>query len=265
MHQGRAARPAPGGPGDARHATVPAASGLLRREARGDDRRMPRRSPEPWTPAERRILTAFASPRAIQDWLDALDYNEESVYRSPRHVMATRRAHCFDGALFAAAALRQLGHPPLIVDLAAVRDDDHVLAVFRRGKHWGAVAKSNCVGLRYREPVHRTVRELVMTYFEQYYNLNGEKTLRRFSRPLNLARLDRLEWQSSDEHLDDVVAALEATRHETILTPAMIRQLSLTDRRSFDAGLLGSNPKGLYQPAPLKPRSDVRKRAARRA
>jgi hypothetical protein len=104
-------------------------------------------------------------------------------------VLRDRLAHCFEGALFAAGALRALGHPPLLLDLEAVRDDDHVLAVFRRNGAWGALAKSNYAGLRFREPVYRTLRELAMSYFEDYYSVEGERSLRSFStRPVNLAR-----------------------------------------------------------------------------
>jgi len=93
-----------------------------------------------------------------------------------------------EGALFGAAALRMIGHPPLLLDFEAVRDDDHVLAIFRFRGHWGALAKST-IRLRYREPVYRTLRELAMSYFEHYFNLRKEKTLRNYSRPVNPAPL----------------------------------------------------------------------------
>ena len=111
-----------------------------------------------------------------------------------------RTAHCLEGAVFAAAALRVLGFPPLLLDLEAVQDTDHVLAVYQVRGHWGAIAKSNFAGLRYREPVYRTVRELVMSYFESYINLRGDRTLRAYSAPVNLARFDRCRpgWMTTD-------------------------------------------------------------------
>ena len=127
-----------------------------------------------FTPAERAVFRRLNSPDKIQRFLDDLAYNKEpggATCRSPRRVLRDRMAHCMEGALFAAAALRMNGHPPLLLDLEAVRDDDHVLAIFRLRGHWGAAAKSNFAGLRYREPVYRTLRELVMSYFEQYFNL----------------------------------------------------------------------------------------------
>ena len=146
---------------------------------------------------ERRVLRKLTTPARIQRFLDCeIGYNLEpdgDTCNSPRLVLRHGVAHCMEGALVAAAALRLLGHPPLIVDLEAVRDSDHVLAVYRVDGHWGALAKSDYSGLRSREPVYRTLRELVMSYFEHYYNLAGEKTLRTYSRPVNLARFDRME------------------------------------------------------------------------
>ena len=126
---------------------------------------------DPFTPAERAVFRRLRSPELIQRFLDDIAYNKErggDTCRSPRRVMRDRTAHCMEGAMFGAAALRMLGHPPLLLDLEAVRDDDHVLAIFRVQGHWGALAKSNYSGLRYREPVYRSLRELVMSYFEHY-------------------------------------------------------------------------------------------------
>jgi hypothetical protein len=196
----------------------------------------------PFTPAERAVLRRLSSPERIQRFLDDLAYNNEpdgNTCRSPRRVLRDRTAHCMEGALFGAAALRQLGHPPLLLDLEAVRDDDHVLAIFRGRCGWGAVAKSNYSGLRYREPVYRTLRELVMSYFEHYYNLKGEKTLRRYSRPVNLARFDRIGWMTAEEDVWIIPDHLCSIPHFPILTPAASRALGRVDDRLFAAGLLG--------------------------
>src|ERR1035438_1953757 len=150
-----------------------------------------------FTPAELRVFYRLRTPHQIQRFLDEdLAYNKEPdglTCYSPRLVLRKRMAHCMEGAMFAAAALRMLGHPPLLLDLESVHDDDHVLAVYRSRGHWGAVAKSNYSGLRSREPVYRSLRELVMSYFEHYFNLRREKTLRHYSRPVNLRRFDRRE------------------------------------------------------------------------
>ena len=147
-----------------------------------------RQPPAAWTRAELAVLRRLRSPGRIQDFLDGLAYRTEDLPASPRRVLAERRAHCFDGALFAAAALRLAGHKPLLVDLQAVRDDDHVLAVYRDRGRWGALAKSNFSGLRFRDPIFRDLRELAASYFEDYFNLRGEKTLRNFSVPFDLSR-----------------------------------------------------------------------------
>ncbi len=119
------------------------------------------------TQSEKREWARLTSPRKIQDFLDGIPYSNESSYRCPLRVLREKTAHCFDGALFGAAAMRRLGHPPLVMNmLANDQDDDHMLALYRRDRRWGAVAKSNFAGLRFREPVYRTLRELMMSYFE---------------------------------------------------------------------------------------------------
>jgi hypothetical protein len=121
----------------------------------------------------------------------------------------------------AAAALQLRDYPPLIMDLEAVRDDDHVLALYRVSGHWGALAKSNHSGLRYRDPVYRSLRELVMSYFDQYLNDKGEKTLRRYSRPVNLLRFDALDWISSADDLRPIADYLVTSPHVSLLKPEL--------------------------------------------
>jgi len=201
------------------------------------------------TPEDRESLAGQNEPIRIQAFLDSIPYSTDAFYRSPLRVLHDRVAHCFDGALYAAAALRLIGYPPLIIDLLPDhRDDEHLLAVFKVEDHWGAVGKSNFVGLRYREPVYRNLRELVMSYFEQYYNVEREKTLRGYTKPMNLATLDTLNWMVRDEHLEKVADHLDERPRVTLFTKAMIRRLSLLDKRSCEAGLFGANPSGLYQP-----------------
>ena len=170
-----------------------------------------------------------------------MPYHLAETAWSPRHVLRDRTAHCLEGAIFAAAALRVLGLPPLLLDLEAVQDTDHVVAVFRIGGRWGAIAKSNFAGLRYREPVYRDLRELAMSYFDGYMNLRGERTLRAYSPPVSLARFDRVHpgWMTTTGDLWWVAEHLAALRHRPLLTPAMIRRLSTVDRRGRTAALVG--------------------------
>lgn len=144
-----------------------------------------------------------------------------------------------EGALTGAAALRMLGFPPLLLDLEAVRDDDHVLAIFRVGGSWGAIAKSSYAGLRYREPVYRTLRELVMSYFEHYYNPRREKTLRNYSRPINLARFDSIDWMTAEEDVWAIPEYLGEIAHRPLLRAAIAAKLSRVDERLYRAGRLG--------------------------
>jgi hypothetical protein len=174
-----------------------------------------------------------------------MPYHHASTAWSPRRVLRERRAHCLEGAVFAAAALRMLGHPPLLLDLEAVQDTDHVLAVYRERGHWGAIAKSNFTALRFREPVHRTLRELAMSYFEGYINLRGDRTLRAYSRPVNLARFDRRRpgWMTTDGDLWWIAEHLVGVSHTPLLRPALIRHLRRVDRRSLAASLVGHRPR----------------------
>jgi hypothetical protein len=206
-------------------------------------------APGSWTKGERALLRKLSSPARIQDFLDGLTYRPEDDPGCPRRVIHERKANCYDGAIFAAAALRELGHAPLLLDMWAVRDDDHVLAVFKAGGRFGAVAKSNFVGLRFREPIHRTLRELVLTYFEQYFNAAGEKTLRAWSPLLDLRRFDRFDWTFRDGPLHYVSERLDAMPHRRILTSAMERRLERVDSRSLEAGMYGALPEGLYKGA----------------
>lgn len=200
--------------------------------------------------AERTLLLGLDSPAALQAFLDELPYSADPFYRCPRRVLRDRRAHCFDGALLAAAGLRCLGLPPLVVDLYAERDDDHMLAVWQRDGCWGALAKSNFVGLRYREAIYQSLRELVMSYFEVFYNVLGEKTLRGFTVPLDLAQLDALDWMAADAGLEALAERFDALDRTPLLTPGMLAGLSRMDPRSFAAGMLGTDAAGVYRPDP---------------
>ncbi len=190
--------------------------------------------------AERSVFRRLQTPARIAQFLDGeIAYNHQSSCRSPRRLLRDRKGHCLEGALFAAAALRELGYPPLLIDLESVHDDDHVLAVYRENGHWGSIAKSNYSGLRHREPVFRTLRELVMSYFEHYFNLRREKTLRAYSRPVNLKRFDAMGWMTAEEDVWAVPQYLCEIAHTPILTDAQLRGLVRVDARLFQAGLAG--------------------------
>ena len=198
------------------------------------------------TKTEKRLLSRLTTPNKIQLFLDDLEYATETIYRAPLRVLHERTCQCFDGAVFAAAMLHRLRYPALILDLLPnKRDDDHVLALFRHNGFWGAIAKSNFSGLRFREPVYRDLRELVMSYFEHYYNLNREKTLRGYTHPLVLKAFDSCSWMTQDEAMELISQRLDKIRRVNILTRPMISQLTLVDGRSFHSGLYGANEAGL--------------------
>lgn len=192
------------------------------------------------TKGELAQLRRLNTPEKIQAYLDDIDYNLErdgETLRSPRRVLRDRTAHCAEGALLAAAAFRVQGRPPLLVDLEAVRDDDHVLAVYREKGLWGSVAISKFVGLRYRSPVYRTIRDLVMSYFDHYYNWDAERSLRAYSRPVSLARFDRIGWMTAEDELWEINDHLVRVSHVRLLPWGTSPRLARLDRRTYEAGL----------------------------
>lgn len=192
------------------------------------------------TAGELKILERLDSPRKIQDFLEQFTFNferEGDTCLSPRRVLAERRAHCIEGAMLAALALRIHGHKPLVLDLtAAPTDFDHVIAVFRQHGHWGAVSKTNHAVLRYREPVYATIRELVMSYFHEYTDDFGNKTLRSYSRPVDLSRFDAKGWMTSDDDVWYVAEHLADIPHIPLLSRGQIATLRKTDKLEQDIG-----------------------------
>jgi hypothetical protein len=203
---------------------------------------------------ECRVLSQLNTPKKVQDFVDRIEYNLEEhgeTCYSPRRVLMEKKANCIEGAIFAAAALRFHGHPPLIVDLTSVRDDDHILAVFKKRGHWGAIAKSKYSGLVFREPIHRTIRELAISYFESYFNFDGEKTLRGYSRPINLSRFDSRDWMKSEKDVFFIADYLNEITHKSLITNSMVRDLRMVTPLMKEAGELWMIKRGLLK----KPRS----------
>lgn len=194
-----------------------------------------------WTAAESRVLERLSTPAKVQDFLDAMPFNTvdgNETCMSPRLVLRTKRAQCMEGAMFAAAALRVHGFSPLVLDLSATKEDaDHVLAVFRVDGCWGAISKTNHAVLRYREPAYRTLRELVMSFFHEYFlQSNRVKTLRSFSRPVNLTRFDHRHWETSEEPNWYIAEYLCDVPHTPILTRSQIARLRKADATEHRAG-----------------------------
>jgi len=191
-----------------------------------------------FSPAELRKLRSLKDPHGIQRLINAMPYHLRDTAWSPRRVLQTNTSHCYEGALFAAAALRVNGYPPLVIDLEAEHDTDHVIAVYRVNGHWGAIGKSNYSGLQFREPVYRSLRELALSYFDIYFNMRRERTLRTFSRPVNLRRFDHLDWMTTDKPVWFVAEYLLTISHTPLMTPAQVKRLHRLDSRLFRAGCL---------------------------
>jgi hypothetical protein len=189
-----------------------------------------------------RTLRHLSSPAAIQAYLDSFPYIAEELNRSPLRVMQDQQAHCLDGGIFAALALARLGYRALILDLVPDpgMDDDHVLALFKQNGHWGCIAKSNYTFLRFREPVYRSLRELAMTYFESYTNTEQWKTLRGYTRPLDLSLFDP-DWMWSEAGIAGIEQRLYRRKPIGLISPEDAASLSLADDRFYQANSLGTN------------------------
>jgi hypothetical protein len=180
-------------------------------------------------PDELRIFRLLKTPEKIQDYLDALPINFElqgQTYMSPRRVVAQKQCHCMEGALFAAAVLAFHGQKPLLLDMqSSAEDDDHVVALFRRGRYWGAISKTNHPVLRYRDAIYPSVEALALSYFHEYFMENGKKTLRTYSAPFDLTRYAPEKWVTAGEELHTIVDALDASRHFPLVPKKMLRSL----------------------------------------
>jgi hypothetical protein len=199
-----------------------------------------------WTARERRILSGLRTPAHIQQFLDELEYEEKGGAASPRAVLRTGRAQCFSGALFACAALRELGHPPRLTYLDAASDDGHCLALYESGGLWGALAKSNFTTLRSREAIYPYLA-LGLSYFEGFFNVYGKRTMRSFTVPVELEQFESRGWRFSGGQLLYIDRAIDAAPKEWVLPRRSINQLSNVNEQLRNAGLLGSKAAGLWR------------------
>jgi hypothetical protein len=168
------------------------------------------------SPAEFAVLERLDTPQKVQGFVYGLRQNFElagDTCRPVRHVLRQRSAHCIEGAMLAACALWVHGEPPLLMDMRAVRDFDHVVALFRRHGRWGAISKTNGIGLRWRDPVYGSLRELAMSYFHEYANRRDHKTLREYSVPFDLRRVAPAIWVTGEKPAWLVAEELDRIKH----------------------------------------------------
>lgn len=200
--------------------------------------------------SQKEIFISLNTPWDIQNLLDNIPYVGEDLNRTPLRVLQDRQCHCLDGGMLAALALSRIGFPAQIIDLVPEpgTDDDHVLAIFQKNGKFGAVAKSNYVGLRYREPIYKNLRELVMSYFEVFFNVERKKTMRGYTRPLKLAAYDSFDWQTEQRGTNLIVEKLYKLKMIPVIDSEEALALNSVDERSFQAGMLGTNPDGLFKP-----------------
>lgn len=195
------------------------------------------------SPHERAVFKKLSTPAKIQDYLDTLPQNfskkSAETCRSPRRILQDKKAYCFEGALLAAAAFAYHGKLPLLLDLQTIDDDeDHVVALFKEGGLWGAVSKTNNPVLRWRDPVYKSVRELAMSYFHEYFLYkNGKKTLRAYSKPFDLSKYKPQQWVVAEESLDWLAEEMDASPHSPVVPHKLIKKLrpaSVLERKILD-------------------------------
>ncbi len=196
-------------------------------------RRLPRRDDLGLTRAEFDVLRKFDTPQKIQAFVNAIPVNHEiggETILSVRQVLAQRRAHCIEAAFVAACALWIHGEPPLVMHLdCAPSDDPHVVALFRRHGAWGAISKSNGAHLRHRDPIYRSLRELALSYFHEYFDRRGRRTLRSYSTAFDLRRIEPEQWITQGDMCEEANARLAGLRHYTLVAPRSRLQLSRLD------------------------------------
>ncbi len=185
-----------------------------------------------WDKSERTLLKKLNSFEKIQNYLDELEYNDSDACLSPRYTMLSQDGHCFEGALLAAAALEYQGHPPLVVDLMCLDfDDPHVITVFKHKKFWGSIGKSSTTLLMGRSPVYRSVRELVMSYFDFYFDKRGKKSLVSFSRPINLNSYNHLHWRTTEANLMDMGISFNQVKHHKIINNSELLKFAPANKK----------------------------------
>ena len=194
-----------------------------------------------YTKDEIKLFRRLNSPQKIQDYLNSLSFNFENngeTCMSPRQVLKNKTAHCMEGAMLASAILEFHGEKPLLMDLRSVKphDDDHILAVFKKFGCFGAISKTNHAVLRYREPIYKSLRELVMSFFHEYFLNTGYKTLRHYSDLLNLSHFDNLNWRTSDKNLFQIPHYIDKIKHHKILSSKQIKNLRKADKIEIKAG-----------------------------
>jgi hypothetical protein len=200
----------------------------------------------PLSPYERAVFKKLNTPAKIQDYLETLPFNfekrGETLY-SPHRVLSERKAHCFEGALFAAAALWYHGYPPIILDLLTAHEDDsHVVALFKKNGKWGAVSKTNHAVLRYREPVYKSPREVAMSYFHEYFLDNGKKTLRSYA-TFDLSKIKK-NWMTDKKSVYYIDKTLNKVKHNEIISKKEARDMRKADPVEIKAGKIVTWKKG---------------------
>ncbi len=194
-----------------------------------------------------KTLLKLNTPFKIQECVSKFPYNPDDYCRSVEHVFRDQKAHCLEGALFAAVALERLGHEPQLLHLRSHRDDDHVVAMFRHKGLWGAVGKSNTTLLAWRHPFYKSPRELVMSYFPFYFNLKGQMSLVSWAGPIKLSKYEKWNWRNGEGDISDMGCSFYDEKANKLISMNAIEKLTKAPEMARKACFLGANMKGLFK------------------
>jgi hypothetical protein len=167
----------------------------------------------------KKLISKLNTPKKIQDFLDEIPFNFEKngdTYMSPKKILEKKKAHCFEGAIFACLCLQKAGIKNYLIDLKVKnlkKDSDHTLCAFKINGYWGSISKTNHSVLRWRDPIYKNYRELAMSYYHEYFLDSGEKTLKSFSKPFNIWKKFGNTWVESEENLDEIAETLDKSPH----------------------------------------------------
>lgn len=199
-----------------------------------------------WNESEKKIFKSLNSPEKVQSFLEGLAYNPDYFIKSPRFVLKKKNAHCFEGALLAAAVMEYYGEKPLLMHFMAYNDDHHVITLFKEGSKWGAISKTNTTMLGFRSALFPNLESLAASYFDFYFNTKREKSLLGYAAPIHLVRYERWDWRQTENDLTQMGLELLTLKHKWFATKNELRHMDKVSKRLSEACFHKSDRKGLF-------------------
>ena len=186
-----------------------------------------------FTAAEIAFFMELDNPGKVQDYLDSIPLNhepEDDTCLSALECVRQNHAHCIEATMLGAYILSLHGHQPLLLDMrASSHDDDHIVAPFKVNGRWGCLSKPNHAALRFRNGVYRSIRELMMSYFDEYLSKDGTRELRAYSRPVHLDAVFGPGWHRVRGDVEHIALFMDAVAHYRLCDRDQLRDLRAAD------------------------------------